>query len=120
MSTNSSQFGKYLALVSNNPKKQRAFYVGDSWFQYPLRRYADLQTRIDTQFRNDMLGLDDSFPGRDADETMGLIGRWRGFASALAEMRKPFNVICVSMGGNEIIGKDLQPTCSRSRPSSRS
>lgn len=107
MTTDSSQFGKYVRLVQDNPDKRRAMYVGDSWFQYPLRRYADLQTRVDAEFRNELLGLDDSYPGRDADETMGLIGRWRGFATTLAEMKKPFNLICVSMGGNDIIGKDF-------------
>jgi len=108
MTTDNSQFAKYLKLVRENPKKKRALYVGDSWFQYPLRpRVADLQTRIDTKFRNDLLGLDDSYPGRDADETVGLIGRWRGFASDLQERRKPFNLICVSLGGNDIIGKDF-------------
>ena len=107
MTTDNSQFAKYLKLVRENPRKKRALYVGDSWFQYPLRSYADLQTRIDTKFRNDLLGLDDSYPGRDADETAGLIGRWRGFASELQEKRKPFNLICVSLGGNDIIGKDF-------------
>ncbi len=107
MTTDSSQFGKYLNLVRDNPRKKRALYLGDSWFQYPLRRFADLQTRIDTRFRGHVLGLDDSYPGRDADETIGLIGRWRGFAAELARRKKPFNLICVSMGGNDIIGKDF-------------
>lgn len=107
MTTNSFQFGRYLSLVRDNPRMKRALYLGDSWFQYPLRRFADLQARIDTRFRSHVLGLDDSYPGRDADETMGLIERWRGFAAELARIRKPFNLICVSMGGNDIIGKDF-------------
>jgi hypothetical protein len=107
VTTNWSQFGQYVKLIRDNPRKQRVLYLGDSWFQYPLRRFADLQTRIDTRFRTHALGLDDSYPGRDADETMGLIGRWRGFAAELARIRRPFNLICVSMGGNDIIGRDF-------------
>lgn len=107
MTTDNAQFGKYLKLVGENPKKKRALYVGDSWFQYPLRGHADLQTRIDTKFRNELLGLDDSYPGRDADETSGLIGRWRGFAADLQDIGKPFDLICVSLGGNDVIGKDF-------------
>jgi hypothetical protein len=106
--TDYADFAKYVELVKKYPKRRRALTLGDSWFQYPLRRYADIQRRIDTRFANKLLCLDDSNPGRDADETSALKDRWHRLAGYLeGEIGKPFNLMLVSLGGNDVIGKDF-------------
>lgn len=85
-----------------------ALFVGDSWFQYPLRSYRDLQGRISHHFHDQLIGIDDSYPGRDADEVPGLAKRWFNLAAELKGMRRPFRLILLSMGGNDIIGQDFR------------
>lgn len=84
-----------------------ALFVGDSWFQYPLRSYRDLQGRISHHFRDRLIGIDDSYPGRDADEVPGLAKRWFNLAAELKGLQRPFQLILLSMGGNDIIGQDF-------------
>lgn len=88
-------------------KRVPALFIGDSWFQYPLRSYPDLQRCIATEFDTRLIGLDDSYPGRDADEVVGLIGRWTDIAADLKARKRPLALICVSLGGNDVIGKDF-------------
>ena len=108
MSTSYSALTQYLKKVKQYPKRARALTLGDSWFQYPLRSYADLQRRIATGFKDDLLCLDDSYPGRDADESIRFLPRWTAVARTLREeLNKPFDMILVSLGGNDVIGQDF-------------
>lgn len=98
----------FLKALDENRRHQLALSIGDSWFQYPLRSYADLQRRAATAFNRQMLMVDDSYPGRDADEVPGLIRRWRELAGSLQkDFKRPLKLILVSLGGNDIIGKDF-------------
>lgn len=98
----------FLKALEEFPRRQTALSVGDSWFQYPLRTYADLQRRAANAFNRRVLMVDDSYPGRDADEVPGLIRRWSELAGSLQnDHERPLNLILVSLGGNDIIGKDF-------------
>ncbi len=98
----------FLKDLKKYPKRKLALAVGDSWFQYPLRDYLDLQRRAASAFFSDMLMVDDSYPGRDADEVPGISRRWNELAGSLKEEhRRPLDLIMVSLGGNDIIGKDF-------------
>lgn len=109
-----SQLQKYVNLVRRFPRRKRILCVGDSWFQYPLKRYGDLQTGVSSRLSGVAECLDDSYPGRDADEIPGLIGRWRGIASDLGgRLDRPFDLIMVSLGGNDVIGNDFAPSLKR-------
>lgn len=108
MSTSYSRLEDYLEDIARRPDAARAMAFGDSWFQYPLRTYGDLETKISRHFRRKLLILDDSYPGRDAKEALGLLSRWSGVARSLAEQGTPLNLFLVSMGGNDIIGQDFK------------
>lgn len=98
----------FLKDLKKFPKRKIALAVGDSWFQYPLRKYLDLQRRAATAFNRELLMVDDSYPGRDADEVPGLARRWNELAATLqSELKRPLDLIIVSLGGNDIIGKDF-------------
>ncbi len=103
-----SQLQKYVNLVRRFPRRKRIFCIGDSWFQYPLRSYGDLQSGVSSRLAGVAECLDDSYPGRDADEIPGMIGRWRGIAADLGDrFDRPFDLIMLSIGGNDVIGKDF-------------
>jgi len=98
----------FLKALRDHPRRKLVLSIGDSWFQYPLRPYLDLQRRVVGVFNSDLLLVDDSYPGRDADEVPGLQRRWRELAGSLQnEHKRPLDLILVSLGGNDIIGKDL-------------
>ncbi len=100
---------RYFALLGRHPRRKRALCIGDSWFQYPLRNYADLQRRIamPSEFGNRVNFVDDSYPGRDADEVQGLYKRWMRLARKLQDDFKPFDLFLVSLGGNDVVGLDF-------------
>lgn len=108
-STNITQLDRYLGLLRRYPRRKRGLCIGDSWFQYPLRSYADLQRRIalPSEFGNRVNFVDDSYPGRDADEVQGLYKRWLRLARTLQEEYEPFDLFLVSLGGNDIVGLDF-------------
>ncbi len=98
----------FLKDLKRFPKRKLALSVGDSWFQYPLRKYLDLQRRAATAFNRELLMVDDSYPGRDADEVPGISRRWTELAATLqSDFDRPLDLILVSLGGNDIIGKDF-------------
>lgn len=102
------QLQKYVNLVRKFPRRKRILCIGDSWFQYPLRSYGDLQTGVSRRLAGIAECLDDSYPGRGADEIPGMLGRWRGIAADLADrLDRPFELILVSVGGNDVIGRDF-------------
>lgn len=107
MSTPYNRLQVYLDEVVARPDAARAMAFGDSWFQYPLRRYGDLETKLSRHYGRRLLTLDDSYPGRDAKEAFALLPRWSGVARDLAERGTPFDLFLVSMGGNDIIGQDF-------------
>ncbi|HEY1136359.1 MAG TPA: hypothetical protein VGE64_02590 [Xanthomonadaceae bacterium] len=100
----------YFERVERYPSRKNVLTIGDSWFQYPLRTYLDLQSGIAA---NSRLGrraniLDDSAPGRDAGEVKGRIAQWRRVAGELAHQQRPFALILLSLGGNDVIGHDFR------------
>lgn len=108
-STNIHQLAKYFQILSEYPRRKRGLCIGDSWFQYPLRSYPDLQRLIAStgEFGSRINFVDDSYPGRDAEEVIGMIKRWRRLAFTLQQDFKPFDVILLSLGGNDVIGLDF-------------
>jgi hypothetical protein len=108
-STGIGQLAKYLRLLEKFPERKRGLCIGDSWFQYPLRSYADIQRLIASpkEFGTKINFVDDSYPGRDADEVIGMIKRWSRLAYTLQQDFEPFDVILLSLGGNDVIGLDF-------------
>ena len=108
-STDIKQLERYFAALRRFPKRQRGLCIGDSWFQYPLRSYPDLQRRIASpdEFGSRINFVDDSYPGRDADEVQGLIKRWMRVAWTMREDFKPFDLFLLSLGGNDVVGLDF-------------
>lgn len=105
----------YLERIERYPNRKNMLTIGDSWFQYPLRTYFDLQSGIAA---NSRLGrraniLDDSAPGRDASQVKSKIGQWQRIATELQARGKPFAAILLSLGGNDVIGKDFSRHLSR-------
>lgn len=106
--TSINQLRRYFNLVVKHRRRKRVLCIGDSWFQYPLRRYGDIQTGLARSFGGVAEFLDDSYPGRDAAEVPGHINRWRGVAADLAQrLDRPLDLIVLSLGGNDVIGKDF-------------
>jgi hypothetical protein len=108
-STDFIRLPRYFEELERYPRRRRGLCIGDSWFQYPLRSYADLQQRIALP---SVLGkrvnfVDDSYPGRDADEVQGLHRRWLRLARTLQEEGRPFDLFLLSLGGNDVVGLDF-------------
>ena len=108
-STHINHLKDYYERVDRFPKRANALTIGDSWFQYPLRLYPDLQTRLSSnkRFGERVNFLDDSYPGCDAKDVPRMIRSWREIASVLAGRGRPFDLILLSLGGNDVIGKDF-------------
>jgi hypothetical protein len=100
---------QFVSAIQDSPKRKRGLAMGDSWFQYPLRKYGDLQRKIAIHYKGKIEFFDDSYPGRDAREMDHVLHRVVPFAEYLdSEIKKPFDLILLSMGGNDVIGKDFQ------------
>lgn len=108
-STHINHLKDYYDRVERFGDRNNVLTIGDSWFQYPLRFYPDIQTRLssDAQFGRRANILDDSAPGRDAKDVKRMISRWREIAAVLAERRRPLALILLSLGGNDVIGLDF-------------
>lgn len=108
-STHISHLKDYLQRVDDHPERSNVLTIGDSWFQYPLRLYPDLQTRLssDARFGRRSNILDDSYPGRDAGDVDRHIRQWSDIAAQLQEKGRPFRAILLSLGGNDVIGQDF-------------
>ena len=87
-------------LVGKHPAWPRALCFGDSWLQYPPHP-TDLHKQLRRLFRHTAL-LNESRPGRESAEIKALMPRLRAL---LAEFR--FDVLVVSMGGNDVVGNEL-------------
>lgn len=102
------QLDEYIRKVTGRRALQRGLAVGDSWFQYPLRSYGDIQRKLASRFRRQVAFLDDSVPGRDARTLPDVVlPRLERVASHLQDLDKPFEVILASFGGNDVIGRDF-------------
>ncbi|GAB3097634.1 GDSL-type esterase/lipase family protein [Lysobacter terrae] len=103
-------FQKYVndAQSWNNRKRACVLSIGDSWFQYPLKPFPDLQRRIQLDLHDKVLMLDNSKPGRDArnlvDEALSETTSWTAYMQSI---NRPFRAILVSLGGNDVIGRDF-------------
>lgn len=102
-----TEASKYFEAINRYPKRLRGLSMGDSWFQYPLRNYGDVQRKVALHYKNDILFFDDSFPGRDATDIEHVLHRVEPIAEDMADQGKPFDLILLSMGGNDVIGKDF-------------
>src|SRR5688572_18913431 len=100
---------KFIDAAREFDKRKRALCIGDSWFQYPLRSYGDIQRKLATHYRLEILSFDDSNAGRDAKQVPTEIQpRLNRFCAHMAQVeKKPFNLILVSLGGNDVIGQDF-------------
>jgi hypothetical protein len=102
------QRDEYVRKVSGRKALRRGLAVGDSWFQYPLRSYGDIQHKLANRFHRNVAFLDDSVPGRDARTLPGtVLPRLTRVAAYLQELDKPIEVILASCGGNDVIGRDF-------------
>lgn len=108
-STHITHLKDYYERVQRFPNRPNALTIGDSWFQYPLRLYPDLQTRLasNARFGRRVNFLDDSSPGRDARDIRTRMRLWRDIAATLADRGRPFALFLVSLGGNDVIGRDF-------------
>ncbi len=108
-STHINHLKDYYERVDRFPDRPNALSIGDSWFQYPLRFYPDLQTRLssDGLFGRRVNFLDDSYPGRDAKDVPRMIRSWRNVGAVLQDRGRPFSLILLSLGGNDVIGRDF-------------
>lgn len=100
----------YYQRVADHPGRSNVLTIGDSWFQYPLRFYPDIQTRLSS---DDVFGrrsniLDDSHPGREASAVKQKIASWSNVAAYLQDKGKPFRAILVSLGGNDVVGLEFR------------
>ncbi len=107
MSTDPRQ--KFVDKVLDFPRRKRALCIGDSWFQYPLRSYGDIQTKLAAHYRTKIVFYDDSTAGRDAKQVPTMI---QPRLDSVCEhmklvVKKPFDFILVSLGGNDVIGQDF-------------
>lgn len=109
-STHITRLKDYFDRVDRHRNRSNMLTLGDSWFQYPLRSYPDLQTRLsgNSYFGTRANILDDSTPGRDAREVKRRIKQWRRIAGELAHRGRPFSAILLSLGGNDVIGLDFR------------
>lgn len=107
--TSIHQLKRYFGQLERFPRRKRGLCIGDSWFQYPLRSYPDLQALLASPglFGSKVNFVDDSHPGRDADEVFGMIRGWNRLARTMREDFKPFDLILLSLGGNDAIGLDF-------------
>jgi hypothetical protein len=108
-STHINHLKHYLERVDRFPDRPNVLTVGDSWFQYPLRLYPDLETRLsqDAVFGRRVNFLDDSAPGRDARDVKKMIKSWDHAAGLLQGRGRPFSLFLLSLGGNDVIGRDF-------------
>ena len=108
-STHINHLKDYYERVDRFPDRPNALSIGDSWFQYPLRFYPDLQTRLssDDLFGRRVNFLDDSYPGRDAKDVPRMIRSWHNVGAVLQGRGRPFSLILLSLGGNDVIGRDF-------------
>lgn len=100
---------KFVDTIRRYPRRKRALTIGDSWFQYPLRAYGDLQRKLAVNYRTRIVFFDDSSAGRDARQLPQQVQpRLDRLARHLKEVEnKPFDLILVSLGGNDVIGEDF-------------
>lgn len=101
-------FQKYVNDARRFKKRACVLSIGDSWFQYALRSFPDLQRRIELDLYTKLLMLDNSHPGRDAKNLVSdVIPEVTSWAAFMQQEKRPFKAILVSLGGNDIIGKDF-------------
>lgn len=102
------QFQKYVKDATRWKKRACVLSIGDSWFQYALRPFPDLQRRIELDLMGKVLMLDNSKPGRDAKNLAGdVVSEATSWTAYMQEIKRPFKTILVSLGGNDVIGKDF-------------
>lgn len=107
MSTDPRQ--KFVNTVLDFPRRRRGLCIGDSWFQYPLRSYGDIQTKLAAHYRTKIVFYDDSTAGRDAKQVPSMVQPRLDSISAHMKqvLGMPFDFILVSLGGNDVIGQDF-------------
>jgi hypothetical protein len=102
------QFQKFVEQARRFKRRACVLSIGDSWFQYALRPFPDLQRRIELDLISKVLMLDNSYPGRDAKNLVeDVISQTTSWAAYMQQQLRPFKAMLVSLGGNDVIGKDF-------------
>jgi hypothetical protein len=102
MAQNFESYPKFAKAIANHPKWPRAMCFGDSWFQYPGAKLIDIQKQLPRIFEKTLF-FNEGVAGRDSKSYKQ--GRDR-VARALGDYQ--FNVLLLSMGGNDIVGEELR------------
>lgn len=99
---NFQRIQEFAAAVESHPTWPRAMCFGDSWFQYPGPKPIDIEKQLPNIFTKTLF-FNEGVAGRDSK--MYKIGRGR----VTQEIRDfQFNALLLSMGGNDVVGKELQ------------
>jgi hypothetical protein len=98
---NFNHYGKFAKAIEEKKNWPKAMCFGDSWFQYPIKP-IDIQKQLPHIFRKTFF-YNEGVAGRDSKQYK--IGRDR-VANALGAYG--FNVLLLSMGGNDIVGGELR------------
>jgi hypothetical protein len=93
----------FFRAIQKNPQYSRLWFVGDSWFRYPPGVSA-IAYQLEHRYRNHAIVLNDSKPGAETEQLMSrLKPRIRDRLAAWE-----FDALLVSLGGNDIVGTELQ------------
>jgi hypothetical protein len=103
---NRLQLGRFEAVSAEHGKRvKRAMMFGDSWFRYPVNRpknyRPDLAVQLSRHFKGTLF-LDEGMPGRDSSHWQVALPR---IATAMEAFK--FDAILLSIGGNDVVGKEL-------------
>jgi hypothetical protein len=99
---NYQSYSELPGAINKHPDWKRVMCFGDSWFQLPGPKAQDIQKVLPRIFR-ETLFFNEGVAGRDSD--MLRKGRAR-VTKALKTYE--FDVLLLSMGGNDVVGKELR------------
>jgi hypothetical protein len=94
------QLEDFQTTMRKHPAWPRALCFGDSWFNYPPHP-VDLDKQLRRLFKRTAF-LNESKAGRESADVKTLMPRLHGLLSDY-----PFDALLVSMGGNDVVGKEL-------------
>jgi lysophospholipase L1-like esterase len=98
---NSQELQRFINATHEHPERPRIYSLGDSWFQLPFMP-IDLQKQLKLIFFRECLFVNNSIPGRATAE---IKRQFSDLSAHLGELE--IDILIVSMGGNDIAGKEL-------------